>query len=130
MRELIDFSEPVALLLIAIMHFVTDEEAPGHIIAAFRDAMAPGSYLALSHGTTDFTDQAVTDAAAAVYSKATAPLVLRNHRQVVAFFDGWELIEPGLVQLPLWRPDAGSKLPRPRDLAKIGIYGGAGWLHG
>jgi hypothetical protein len=121
-RDLIDLAEPTALLLVAIIHFITDEEGPGSIIAAFRDALAPGSYLALSHGTADFHDQTLTDAGAAVYSRATAPLVLRGHAQVAALFQGWDLVEPGLVQVPLWRPD--GKLPRPGQLAKIGIYGG------
>jgi S-adenosyl methyltransferase len=125
-RELIDFGQPVALLLVAIMHFITDQEGPGQIIAAFRDALAPGSCLALSHGTADFHDQAVADAGAAVYAKATAPLVLRGQAQVAALFDGWNLIDPGVVQVPLWRPD--GQLPRSRELRKIGIYGGVGRL--
>jgi hypothetical protein len=125
-RELIDFDEPTALLLVAIIHFIADEEGPGRIIATFRESLAPGSYLALSHSTADFHDQAIADAATAVYAKATAPLVLRGHAQVTALFDGWDLIEPGVVQVPLWRPD--GKPPRPRDLAKIGIYGGVGRL--
>jgi hypothetical protein len=123
-RELIDPAEPAALLLVAILHFITDEEAPGAIIDAFRDALAPGSYLALSHGTADFHDQALTDAGTAVYSRATAPLVLRGHAEVAALFRGWDLLEPGVVQVPLWRPD--GKPLRPRQLAKIGIYGGIG----
>jgi hypothetical protein len=123
-RELIDFSQPVALLLIAILHFVTDDEDPGRIIAAFRDALPPGSYLALSHGTADFHAEAPVSQATAVYERAVAPLVLRPRAQVAAFFDGFGLAEPGLVQVPLWRPD--DKPPRPRELAKIGIYGGVG----
>ena len=123
-RDLIDLAEPAAVLLVAILHFITDEEGPGRIVAAFRDALAPGSYLALSHGTADYHDQAIADAGTAVYSRATAPLVLRGHGQVAALFEGWDLIEPGVVQVPLWRPD--GKPPPPRELAKIGIYGGVG----
>jgi hypothetical protein len=127
-RELIDFGEPVALLLVAIMPFITDQEGPGQIIATFRKALAPGSFLALSHGTADFHDQAAADVGTAVYAKATAPLVLRSHAQITALFDGWDLAEPGLVQVPLWRPD--GQLPRSRELRKIGIYGGVGRLSG
>lgn len=123
-RELIDFSEPVALLLIAIAHFLTDEEDPSRIIAVLRDALPAGSYLALSHGTADFHPPGTAGQAAAGYGKAAAPLVLRAHARVSAFFDGFELAEPGLVQAPLWRPD--GRPPRPKDLAKIGIYAGAG----
>jgi hypothetical protein len=125
-RELIELAEPVALLLVAILHFIADEEGPGRIIAAFRDAFAPGSYLVLSHSTADFHGQAIADTATGIYARATAPLVLRSHPQVEALFQGWDLVEPGVVQVPLWRPD--GKPPRPRDLAKIGIYGGVGRL--
>jgi hypothetical protein len=123
-QALIDFAEPVGLLLIAIAHFVTDEEQPARIIATLRDALCPGSYLALSHATADFHDQGVADAAAAIYQRATAPLVFRDREHVTALFDGWEVIEPGVVQVPSWRAE--GKPPRPRDLAKIGIYGGVG----
>jgi hypothetical protein len=125
-RELIDLSQPVALLLIAIMHFITDAEDPAGIVATFRDALPPGSYLALSHGTRDFHSQDAVRHGTKVYERATAPLVLRTHAQIMAFFDGFDLVEPGLVQVPLWRPD--TKPPRPKDLAKIAIYGGVGRL--
>ena len=124
MRELIDFTQPVALLLVAILHFIKDEEDPAGIVATLRDALPAGSYLALSHGTLDFHPPGDADQAAAGYQNATAPLVLRGHEQVSAFFEGFDLVEPGLVQAPLWRPE--GKRPRPRDLAKIGIYAGVG----
>lgn len=127
-RELIDFGKPVGLLLLAVLHFVTDEEEPGRIVAALREALCPGSYLILSHATADFHDQSVADAATAVYKKATAPLVLRDRDHIKAFFTGWDLIDPGVVQPPLWRPD--GQPPHPEDLAKIGIYGAVGRLPG
>src|ERR1022692_139330 len=71
-RELIDFSQPVAVLLVAILHFIKDDENPARIIAAFHDAMPPGSYLALSHGTADFHAEAAVSQATAVYDRATA----------------------------------------------------------
>jgi S-adenosyl methyltransferase len=123
-RGLIDFTQPVALLLVAILHFVTDEEDPAGIVATLRDALAPGSYLAVSHATPDFHPPGATSLAAAAYKNATAPLVFRSFGQVAAFFDGFDLVDPGLVQAPLWRPD--GRLPRPRDLEKIGIYAGVG----
>jgi len=123
-RALIDFSRPVALLLIAILHFITEEENPGGIVATLRDALPSGSFLALSHGTADFHPPGTASEAAASYHTATAPLVLRSFDRVSAFFDGFELVKPGLVQAPLWRPD--GKPPRPKDLAKIGVYAGVG----
>ena len=125
LRGLIDFTQPVALLLVAILHFIKDEENPAGIVATLRDAL-PGSYLALSHGTADFHPPGITDEAAATYERATAPLVLRTSAQVSAFFDGFEMVKPGLVQAPLWRPD--GRAPRPKDLAKVGIYAGVGRL--
>jgi hypothetical protein len=122
--ELIDFTRPVALLLVAILHFISDGEDPAGIVAMLRDALPPGSYLVLTHGTQDFHPPGGADMAAAGYRNATAPLVLRTHEQVSAFFDGFDLLEPGLVQAPLWRPD--GRRPRPGDLEKIGIYAGVG----
>jgi hypothetical protein len=120
-RELIDFTQPVALLLVAILHFITDRENPARILSVFRDALPAGSYLALSHATGDFRPAAAQQAAA-VYDQATSPVTLRTRAQVAAFFDGWDLIEPGLVQVPLWRPD--GKPPRPRELDRVWVYGG------
>jgi len=120
-RALIDFSQPVALLLVAIMHFITDRENPDRILAAFRDALPAGSYLALSHATADFRPVAAQHAAA-VYDQATSPVTLRTRAQIAAFFDGWDLVEPGLVQVPLWRPD--GKPPRQKELDRIWVYGG------
>ena len=118
---LIGSGRPAALLLVAITHFLTDAEDPAAIIGVFRDALPPGSYLALSHATGDFQPEAARDAAA-VYDRATSSVTLRSHAQVAALFTGWDLVEPGLVQVPLWRPD--GKLPRPKELARAWIYGG------
>ena len=119
--ELIDFGQPVALLLVAILHFLADEESPGGIVATLRDALAPGSYLALSHATGDFRAESAVQAAA-VYDMATSTLTLRGHDEVAGFLDGFEILDPGVVQLPLWRPDGKP----PRDLSKILGYCGVG----
>src|SRR6266545_675194 len=119
--ELIDFTQPVGLLLVAIVHFLTDADNPAGVLAALRDALPPGSYLALSHATADFRTE-VARQAAAVYDQATSTITLRGHAEIEALFDGWDLVEPGLVQLPLWRP--AGKPPRPKELTKIWGYGG------
>jgi S-adenosyl methyltransferase len=128
LRQLIDFGQPVGLLLVAIMHFITDADEPARIIATLREALPEGSYLVLSHGTTDFHPTDVSSQASSLYDHATAPLVLRGFQQVSSFFEGFRLVEPGLVQAPLWRPE--GKPPRPRDLAKIGMYAGVGRREG
>ncbi|WP_371534900.1 SAM-dependent methyltransferase [Streptomyces sp. NBC_00466] len=116
-RRVIDFDEPVAVLLIAILHFLTDAEKPGQVVATLRDALPAGSFLVLSHATSDFADRS---AAQAVYNNATATLNLRSRAEVERFFDGFELIGPGLAQVPFWRPDA----PPPAGSDEIGFYGG------
>jgi hypothetical protein len=122
---LIDLGRPTALLLVAITHFLTDVEDPARIIGAFRDALPSGSYLALSHATGDFRPDAAQNAAA-VYDQATSAITLRSHAQIAALFSGWDLVDPGLVQVPLWRPD--GKPPRPKELARAWIYGGVARL--
>jgi SAM-dependent methyltransferase len=119
---LIDFNRPVALILAAVVHFLTDAEDPAGIIAAFRDALAPGSFLVLSHATGDFRPGPAREAAA-VYDQATSPVTLRTRNEVTALFDGWDLTAPGVVQAPLWRPDRSR--PRPQALARAWVYAGA-----
>ena len=121
--DLLDFTTPVALLLVAILHFIPDSHDPAGLVAAYRDALAPGSFLVLSHGTADFHPAEVTDTAAAVYRTGPAELALRPKAVIEAFFDGFTLEPPDVVQAPLWRPDAEGK-PQPEELGKIGIYAG------
>jgi len=122
-RRVIDFDEPVALLLVAVVHFLTDAEKPEQIVAALRDALPAGSFLVLSHATGDFADRSE---AQAVYRKATATLNLRSRAEVERFFDGFQLAEPGLAQVPFWRPDG----PPPERSDEIGFYGGVARKNG
>jgi O-methyltransferase involved in polyketide biosynthesis len=101
----IDFSQPVAVLLLMVLHFVSQEEdAPG-IIARFRDRMAPGSYLAMSLGTSDGADPQMAAETTQTYAGARMPFTLRSRAQIMDLFDGFDLVEPGVVSLPEWRPD-------------------------
>ena len=119
-NSMIDFSRPVAVILIAILHFITELEDPRRCIGALRDALPPGSYLALSHATDDgVTDDA--QAAVKIFSQATTPLTLRRRPQVLELFDGFELLDPGLVTVAQWRPD-----PAEGEPPRFGIYAGAG----
>ena len=105
---LIDFSQPAGLLLVAVLHFITDAENPARIVATLRDALAPGSYLVLSHGTTE-DRPTVARAAEKVYDQAVAaPLRMRSRAELLPLFEGFELLEPGLVPMPYWRPDPGD----------------------
>ena len=106
-RALLDLDRPVAVLLVAVLHFVTDDEDPAGIVGHFRDALPPGSFLVVSHATGDLRPE-VADEVAAVYEQASAPLVLRSRARVAALFHGFELLPPGLVQPAAWRPGRGD----------------------
>ncbi|HZG02215.1 MAG TPA: SAM-dependent methyltransferase [Streptomyces sp.] len=123
-RELIDFDRPVALLLVAVLHFITDEEDPAGIVATLGGALPAGSCLVLTHGTPDFHDRRLVEEGTAVYKKATAQVTMRSHARILPFFDGYDLLDPGLVQLPLWRPDGPP--PGPEELRRVALYGGVG----
>jgi hypothetical protein len=111
LRGLIDFDRPVAVLMLAVLHFIGDHDDPPAIVARLRDAMAAGGYLVVSHVTADFdADYRVRDAGA-VYEKATYQITLRSRAQVTRLFDGFEMVPPGLTTLSLWRPDAGAMAP-------------------
>ncbi|MEU5635742.1 SAM-dependent methyltransferase [Streptomyces rishiriensis] len=124
-RRVIDFDEPVALLLVAVLHFVTDEEDPDGVVATLLEALPTGSHLVLSHATVDIHDDAREDAVN-VYRNATATMNPRSHARVLSFFGDLTLTEPGLVLVPDWRPDE----PEPHDAPPIGIYGGVGRKNG
>ncbi|MFI1972515.1 hypothetical protein BLA24_33120 [Streptomyces cinnamoneus] len=131
-RGLIDFDEPVALLLVAVMHFVKDEEDPAGIVATLGDALPAGSWLVLSHATEEpyeayeggRTDYAARDGVVNVYKNATAPLNLRRRAAIEPLFGDFRLLEPGLVRVPLWRPD--GPVPGAEELNNTVFYGGVG----
>ncbi|WP_165984474.1 SAM-dependent methyltransferase [Streptomyces sp. YIM 98790] len=120
--QFVDFSRPVALMLVSVLHFITDEEDPAGILRALTGVLAPGSRLLLSHATGDFHPPEMTKAGQAVYKNATAQLTLRPHAAILRCFDGFELEEPGLVQTPLWRPDG----PVGQELKGVASYAGVG----
>jgi SAM-dependent methyltransferase len=105
---LIDFSRPVAVLFVAVLHFVRDEEDPYGIVGTFRDAMAPGSYLVLSHVTTDGLSAELLARNEEVYERSTSPSRPRSGDEIARFFDGLDLLEPGLVRPGQWRPWSGQ----------------------
>lgn len=101
--ELIDFSRPVAVLLVAVVHFVSDADDPEGLIATLRAAMAPGSYLILSH-TIDEGSAEVIGRASSGFRRSGTPLYHRSRARVERFFDGFDLLEPGFVDVQKWRP--------------------------
>jgi S-adenosyl methyltransferase len=104
-RELIDFSEPVALLFVAVFHFMPPADDPAGVIAAYRECQVPGSAIAIAHLTTDGMSEEEQAGWLAGFAGATNQLALRNEREIRDLFDGYELVEPGLVRPHLWHPD-------------------------
>jgi O-methyltransferase involved in polyketide biosynthesis len=106
LRTLIDLDQPVAVLLVGILYFLTDEDRPFDIVATLRDRLAPGSYLALSHVVSD-DEPAALSTAQEIYRGFLHRTgdARRSHEQVAAFFDGLDLVEPGLVYVRDWRGD-------------------------
>ncbi|HEX5119012.1 MAG TPA: SAM-dependent methyltransferase [Pseudonocardiaceae bacterium] len=121
-RKLLDFSRPVAVIMCTIIHFVPDSDDPAGVVGAYRDAVAPGSYLALSHATS-YSRQDVESVRAA-YSQTANPVTARTKPQIERFFDGYELLEPGLVFTQQWRPDHPSDVGD--DPENSGLYAGVG----
>jgi O-methyltransferase involved in polyketide biosynthesis len=102
----VDFDRPVSLSLHALLHFVPGDRAY-QIVETLVDRLAPGSYLCLTHCTQDF-DPATWQAIVDVYAKAGTPAQVRTRAEVLSFFDGLELVDPGLVVAHRWRPEEGS----------------------
>jgi hypothetical protein len=120
-REGLDFDQPIAVLLVAVLHFVTDDAAPYEAVGTLMDAVVPGSVLVLSHVTGDLDPERI-NSGARVYNKTTARAAVRSGAEIAAFFDGLDLLEPGVVLLPRWRPDG----PVTEADDRIGMYGGIG----
>jgi O-methyltransferase involved in polyketide biosynthesis len=117
---LLDLAKPVAVVCASVLHFVSDAEQPDRIIAEYRDHLAPDSYLAISHGTTGTAEDDPNDVAGSVtsvYRQASAQLHLRSLTEIQRFFDGFDLLDPGVVWINEWRPDpAVQPAGQPRSL--------------
>ena len=110
-RRLIDFGQPVGLILMVVLHFIPDADAPERVMATLRDALAPGSYLVIGHATSD-GKPAVAKATEKVYNRSVATnLHLRSRARILRFFDGFEIVDPGLAYVPMWRPDSPGDVP-------------------
>jgi hypothetical protein len=93
-----------------VLHFVVGEEVAQNSVRAFRDAVVPGSYLALAHGTFDEAPLEIAGPMLELGKRATSEFKNRSRVEIRALMDGWELVEPGLVYLPLWRPECPDDL--------------------
>ncbi|HEX9033001.1 MAG TPA: SAM-dependent methyltransferase [Streptosporangiaceae bacterium] len=119
--RLIDFSQPVGLLMIAVLHFVPDSDDPAGLVGTFAQRLASGSYLAISHAT----QEAAPSTAAQVqdlYKSSSAAAYTRTHAEIMRFFAGFEMVDPGLVYLPQWRPEGDL----PEHPERAWFYAGVG----
>lgn len=122
LRETLDLERPVALSLIALLHFITDERGAYELVKRFMDALPPGSYLVLSHATADFDPDLLTRVAEAYQSKV-AEGQIRSSCEVSRFFDGLEPVDPGVVVAHRWRPEPQDPHADVTD-AEFPVYGG------
>jgi SAM-dependent methyltransferase len=124
-ERLIDLNRPVALLLVAILHFVEDTDDPYRAVAELRDALAPGSMLILTHASYEGIPLPAERAEGAVdvYKDIRNPLVMRSRDEVARFFEGYDMVEPGLVPMPHWRPDTA---PEDEDPYAFSGFAGVG----
>lgn len=107
----LDFSRPIAVVLVAVLHLIGDEDDPYGIVARVTDAVPDGSYLAVSHLTPDIQPKAMAELARRLNDASKETFVMRNRGQVWRFLDGLEIIEPGVVQLDEWRPNQTQPVP-------------------
>lgn len=121
--ETIDFTQPVGVLMFTILHNLLTEEDPWGLVRRYIDAVPSGSYLASSNLTGDFTPDAMAGTKAALDEDMAEPFVLRTRDEIARFYEGLELVEPGLVNVNEWRPDDGIPA-MPEGVVVAPIYGG------
>lgn len=102
--SVLDLSKPVAILIVSVLHFVTDEEDPAGLVARYREALPEGGHLVLTHVAPD-TRPAVAPQVSAIYARASAPFTARGRDRFETFLAGFDLLEPGIVNTTEWRPD-------------------------
>jgi SAM-dependent methyltransferase len=124
-RRLLDLGQPVAVMIVAVLHFVPDDDRPAELLATLRKALAPGSYLVLSQASDDGRAEEERAEAERVYRRTDSPLTIRSRAELTALFDGFELVDPGVVWVPQWRPDTPESA---EDAERAVFMGGVGRL--
>ncbi|MGH3794954.1 MAG: SAM-dependent methyltransferase [Pseudonocardiaceae bacterium] len=121
--RLLNLDEPIGLLMVAVIHFVSDEQRPRDVVAAYRDRLASGSYLVVSHGTAD-TEMPEVAEVMELYKRSDDPVYPRSRTEIGALFAGFDLVEPGVVRATQWRPesplDLGPQFEHSEILAGVG----------
>jgi trans-aconitate methyltransferase len=112
----LDFGQPVALMLLAILQFIADSEDPYALVSRLVAALPPGSYLVVSHPTDDFNPNRQGESIQRYNERVADQATLRGHDETARFFDGLELVEPGVVAVAKWRPDSDLDAARPSSM--------------
>jgi hypothetical protein len=125
-RRLLDFGKPIGMLLVMMIHWVPDQDDPWSLVARYREALPEGSYLALSHVTAEQREDQVTEVQGTIkQSRSADQLTPRTHEQVLRFFDGFDLVEPGLVGCGMWHPRGPGDIADDPELNSH-VYAGVG----
>jgi len=112
----LDMAQPVAVMLLAILQFIPADEDPYGLVAKLMDAMPPGSFLVVAHPTADFSPEEAADSIGRYNDQVAVSATLRNREDTVRFFDGLDLVEPGVVATSKWRPDTEQEAASPSTL--------------
>jgi hypothetical protein len=121
----LDFDQPVAVVIMSMLHFISDDQGPGHIVDTLMDACPSGSYLLLSHLSTDIQERMEGLVRSAEENPNTSyRFIMRSHGEILEYFHGLELVEPGLVPIDEWRPDVPPPSAYPPGVQKPPSYGG------
>jgi S-adenosyl methyltransferase len=124
-RSMLRIAEPMTVLMLASLHFVLDDAEAISITSTLRDAMAPGSYLVITHASYDYLPDDQRRDMETLSLAANIPLRVRTRDEILRYFDGLELVEPGLVYPPLWRPESADDVFMD-DPPRAGVYAGVG----
>ena len=122
-RDLLAARRPVGLILAYVLHFVVDDEDALAVVRTLRDALPPESYVVISHGTVEHMPADILEQLVRLYRTTSQPVRIRSRAEIERFFEGLELVEPGLVYVPLWRPEEGGDLLLDRPEQSSGFAG-------
>jgi hypothetical protein len=114
--RLLDFTQPVAVMLVAVLHLIADDDNPYQIVNTLMDAVPAGSYLAVSHLANDLYPEQMAELARGFNEQAAAKVILRDRAEITKFFDGLELVDPGIAQISAWRPRSDLEAAAPAIL--------------
>lgn len=112
----LDFTQPVAVMLVAILHLISDDDNPGQIVNTLMDAVPAGSYLVVSHLANDLYPEQMAELARGFNEQAATKVILRDHAEISRFFDGLELMDPGIAKISEWRPRSDLEAAAPAIL--------------